>query len=491
MVRGAFEELGPSFVKLGQILSVRPDIVPPAYIAEFTELQSNVGPVGYEDVRRIVTAALGSPPEELFSAFETEPLAAGSIAQVHRAVLADGDVVAVKVQRSGVGPMIAQDVRLMRSVADLAERFAALRNYQPVKLVEEFADWTSRELDFRVEGHNADHFRVDFADDPAVYVPTIHWAYTTREVLTMEYVEGASVEDPEALDRIGTDRAELARRGVRTLLKQVFVDHFFHGDPHPGNMFVLPGEVVCYHDFGIVGRLSGDTARELTSFLIAFSLKDVDSAVRHISHLAVRLPGGEPQRMVGALRDLVGAWVYTGRQNVARTFQQILVSAAGSGMSFPTELALLGKALITVETVGFDLDPAFDMDAELRRFVPELLREMVAPSRLAGAFVSGALDYAHWLSTAPERVSLVLDAVSGGRVSVGVDRDEFHELLAEMRRDTLIRVLAWVIAILVATFIAASVFPAASAVAGSARTPVVVAAGALGLWLFVLLSRRI
>ena len=489
-VRVVFEKLGPSFVKLGQILSVRPDVVPREYVSEFEKLQSRVGAFPYEDVRRVVTAELGAPPETVFAAFDPEPIAAASIAQVHRAELETGEVVAVKVQRPGVPREIAKDVRLMRLAARLAERFAAARALQPVKLVDEFAHWTSRELDFRVEAHNADHFRADFEDDPTVSVPSIYWSHSSARVLTMGYVDGVSVEDAEGMERIGADRSALAVRGARTLLKQVFLDRFFHGDPHPGNLFVLPGDVICYHDFGIVGHLSPDVGRELTSFLVAFGRGDVDSAVRHLMHVTKPMPGASPERLERDLRDLVGAWLYTGRQSIAGTFQQILRSGAVNRMSYPMELALLGKAFITVETVGFGLDPEFDLDAELRAFLPRILGQALSPSRLADTALSSALDLGHLLTSAPEQVSRVMEAFSSGRITVGVDSDQLREALRGMRRSTAIRVLVPTVAVLLTGALVASSGATIGRWDLSGADVLLVFAAGLGLWLLTLLMRR-
>ena len=448
-IREAFEHLGPTFVKLGQILSVRPDVVPPAYLAEFEKLRSRVPPFAFEEVRQIIEAELKRPLESAFAAFDPQPLAAASVAQVHAATLAGGEKVAVKVQRPGVRAQMREDLRILHWLARVAERsIPSLRPYRVVALVEEFADWTMRELDFRVEAGHADHFRHNFENDPAAYVPKIYWHLTTARVLTMEFMEGATIDDPMRMAQLGVDKEELARRAVQALFKELFLYGFFHGDPHPGNFFVLPGNAIGYHDFGIVGYLSSDLRRELMSFFLALTRGDVEAAVMHLLHLATPLEPADPERFERDLLDLIGAWHYSRRQTLARTFLSILQTAASRGMAFPSELALLGKALLTVETVGYALYPDFDLDKEFRPFVADMLRQSFSLDRMRAAVESNVLDYAHALQEIPRRYARMLDQLSTGRVSIQIDRTELDALRNELARTNAPRALAPLILVL-------------------------------------------
>lgn len=348
-----------------------------------------------------------------------------------------------------------------------------------------------RELDFRVEGHNADHFRYDFQADPTVYVPRIYWDFTTARILAMEFVDGATVDNPAKMADLSIDKEQLAKNGARTLLKQVFIDGFFHGDPHPGNFFALPENRICYHDFGIVGLLSGDLKRELTSFFVAFARGDVEAAADHLLHLATPLESASPARFERDLMDLIGAWQYTGRQSLANTFLQILQTGAKHRMAFPSTLALLGKALITVESVGFALYPGFDMDKEFRPFITEVFKSWISPRRVLDAVESGMLDYAHAIEEAPKRFSNVLDTLSRGQVSIKIDRSEMDSLREELRHTSIMRVLAPLVIVLILASAIAFRAEGIIQIAGISIGLIwFVGAVVLGLWLIVLLLKR-
>lgn len=491
-VRQAFEQLGPTFVKLGQILSVRPDVVPPEFITEFEKLQSRVPPFPYEQVIQILTTQLRNPPEILFRHFDPEPLAAASLAQVHSAILLTGDKVAIKVQRPGVSKVVEQDIRLLRWLARFAEkRIPSIRDYRPVNLVEEFADWATRELDFRIEALNADHFRYDFRDDPNVYVPKIYWDMTTATLLAMEFVDGATVDNSRKMDALGIDRVELARRGAHSLLKQIFLHGFFHGDPHPGNFFALPGNVMCYHDFGIVGHIPKDLRRELTSFFIAFTEADTEAAAKHMFHVARPMEGADLGRFERDITDLIGAWHYTGRQSLARTFMEILRTGAERRVAFPSALALLGKALVTVESVGLSLYPEFDIEKEFHPFFIEVVKDWLSPEKALRAVKSDVLDYAHALQESPRRVFEVTDTLARGEVSIKIDQAELRSLLAQMRRTSFAQVVGPLgLAVIIASAVAFHAVGVTSVMGIPITAVWLVGAMILGLWLLLALFRR-
>jgi ubiquinone biosynthesis protein len=244
-LRMALEELGPTFVKLGQVLSTRPDLLPPAYIAELARLQDTVPPAPWEPVRAQLEAELGAPVEKVFATLDPEPIAAASLAQVHAATLPDGAEVVVKVQRPDIEATINVDLDILADVARLLQTRTPLGElYDLPGIVEEFAATLRAELDFYREGHNADRFRANFADEPYLYIPKVYWDYTTRRVLVMERIRGIKIDDIAALDAAGYDRYRIGLHAARMVIKEVLEDGFFHADPHPGNFFVMPGEVI-------------------------------------------------------------------------------------------------------------------------------------------------------------------------------------------------------------------------------------------------------
>jgi ubiquinone biosynthesis protein len=491
-VREALERLGPTFVKLGQILSVRPDILPPPYLAEFEKLRSKVPPFSYGEVRQIVAAELKRPLESVFREFEPTPLAAASIAQVHCAVLPTGEKVAVKVQRPGVRRQMREDIRIVRWLARRVERLVpSARPLRPIALVNEFADWTMKELDFRVEAEHADHFRHNFANDPSAYVPRIYWDLTSARLLTMEFTQGAHIDNPEEMAQFGIDRMELARHAVQALFKEVFLHGFFHGDPHPGNFVALRGNTICYYDFGIVGHLTSDLRRELTSFFLALTRGDIEASVAHLAHLATPLDGADPERFERDLLDLVGAWHYSRRISLARTFLNVLRTGAARGMAFPSALALLGKALMTVETVGYTLYPEFSLDEEFRPFVGEMVKQSLSLDRVRAAVESNVLDYAHAIQEIPRRYARILDQLALGRVSIQLDRSELDALRSELNRQTAPRVLVPLVIVLVAASAYLFGLTKTTHVAGIPTGWIYLAGAAIfGLWLMVSTRRR-
>ncbi|MFM8590813.1 MAG: ABC1 kinase family protein, partial [Limnohabitans sp.] len=268
-VRLAIEELGPTFVKLGQILAGRADLFGPPWIAEFEKLHSRVPAVALDALRPQLREDLGGEPESVFARFDAEPLAAASIAQVHRAQLSDGTEVVVKIRRPGIAETIEADLRLMARLAALAEEeLPALRPYQPQRLVQELARSLRRELDLAAEGRNAERIAAHMKALPWITIPQVHWAYTHTRINVQDWVQGVAGENLSALDAQGLDRHLLARRGARAVLKMIVEDGLFHADPHPGNVFYLAGNRIAFIDFGMVGRVSSHRREELLSLLL-------------------------------------------------------------------------------------------------------------------------------------------------------------------------------------------------------------------------------
>ncbi len=280
-LRMALANLGPTFVKFGQLLSTRPDILPEKYLLELEKLQDHVSPFPLKEVRRIFIEELGKDPESTFAEFETDPIASGSIAQVHRAGLSDGTKVAVKVQRPGIVRLIETDVEILEELAGLMEKhIPESRLFRPSELVRQFARTIRRELDFVAEAQAVERFRRNFSDDPTRFVPAVHWEETTSRILVTDYVEGVKVTDVEGLERRGLDPKVVARNGARSILKEVFQFRLFHADPHPGNFFVLEGNVIAAIDYGIVGRLDSATAELLATLMGAIVTQDIEGIVR-------------------------------------------------------------------------------------------------------------------------------------------------------------------------------------------------------------------
>ncbi len=386
-LRTAFQRLGPAFVKLGQALSVRPDLVPGPVLDELARLQDRVPPAPAAEIRRVVERELGAPLSGRFRSFEAEPVAAGSVAQVHRAVLPDGRPVAVKVRRPGVAAALRLDAALAGPLLRAGVAVSPLRGrVDAAAVAAEIRAAVDRELDFRVEAEVAGELARNFRGFPGVRVPRVLWGWTGRRVLTTEFVEGEKLSAAAARSR--PDYRELAERGARAFLKQVLEDGLFHADLHPANLLITPEGEIAYVDFGIWGRLSGGERHALLGALAGLVGRDPSLALRHLGRLGVRVP---PDRTGGFVRDVAEIMDAA----VAPRLDQVALAPIGRGLMtavrrhgvrFPHKYAVLVKALATVEGAARLLHPSFSFDAAARRYLVERARREVS--------VSGALEAA-------------------------------------------------------------------------------------------------
>ncbi len=454
ILREVLEKLGPTFVKLGQVLSLRADLVGEEISQELSKLQDNVTPFSYDDVRRIIKEELKQEPEMVFKSIEKKPIAAASLAQVHRAYLKDGTEVAVKVQRPDIRKIIEQDVHILFYLAHLAERFVAeLRPFQPLRVVKEFADWTLRELDFKAEGNNAERFRFAFKDNPNIKIPLIYWNHTSTRVLTMEFIHGVKADDLDGIRKLGINARELALYGVGSSFQEFLIDGFFHADPHPGNFFALKGNILCLHDFGMVGYLTKEQRKELVSCFVAFVGKDTDNFFKHFMHLAIT---SDKSDVAGFQKDVSNAlseiFFSPIQPSVAWVFFRLINKGTRKYISFPADLALFGKAIITTEAMGLKLYPDFNFNKELQPFVDKALKYYLNPLRTLEALKTDIFDYLEFLKTLPEQTQSLLQKIESGGISVKFDAGELLEFKKEFDRQNDLRILGMVlVAILLVT----------------------------------------
>ncbi len=442
-LRETLEKLGPTFIKLGQVLSMRPDLVGEPVSQELAKLQDAAPPFPFAEVSRIVTEELGRPPGELFQRFDEAPVAAASLAQVHRACLKDGTEVAVKVQRPDIRKTVTQDIRVLAYLAGLAARaLPELRLYRPQQIIAEFADWTLRELDFREEGTSADRFRHAFRGNCYIVIPRVHWAFTTARVLTEDFIHGVRASDAPAMARLDIDRRTLAQAGANALLKQSLVDGFFHADPHPGNFFVLPGGVLCLYDFGMVGYLTRRERRELAACLLATLDKSTEDFTRHYLHL---VRAGEESDLAGFRKDMAGVlnglFFSPAPPSVAQALMRLLRQGAARGVAVPTSLALFGRAMMTAEVMGRAIDPHFSLNRALRPFVWQLWLAYFSPESLLRSLRTNLFDYQELLEALPEHVEGILGQLERGELSIRLNTRELRSLWREFDAQTELRLL--------------------------------------------------
>ena len=420
-VRMALEELGPTFVKLGQILSTRPDLTPIEFVEELSKLQDRVPPFPYAEVAQIIESELGMPPEDIFQHFDEMPLAAASIGQVHRAQLKDGEEVAVKVQRPGIRKTIEVDLEIMLHLASLMERY--LEEFQtthPVRIVEEFARTLEKEIDYTIEASHMERFARQFVDDPTVYVPKVFREVTTERVLTMEYIDGVKASEIDRIEKEGLDRKIITARGADLILKQVFDHGFFHADPHPGNIFVLPGNVICYLDFGMMGSIDRQSREDFADLVHSVVNRDESRAMQAL--LTLTRYDEEPDRRLLArdLGDFLGRHLYKPLKDIQmeKLLHQLMDMVSRHRLQMPPDLFLMMKALATVEGVGLSLDPDFEMIGQAAPFIQRVKMDQFRPERVASDIFRSGTELVRLIQEIPGELRELLRQMKRGKVKM-------------------------------------------------------------------------
>jgi len=422
-MRMALEELGPTFVKLGQVMATRVDLFPPRWIAEFEKLQAEVPAVPFDALLPDLTRALGRSPFEVFRDIETEAQAAASIAQVHRANLPDGTPVVLKVRRPGVRETIDADLRLLRRVADLIEsEIPEARRYRPAEIAEQFAKSLEREADFVTETRNIERFAKNFAGDPNVVIPRIYPQYTSDVLLVQEHVEGIPATDPAAVERAGLNRKLLAARGVDAFLKMILLDGFFHADPHPGNVFYLLDHRLVIIDFGMVGRLSPQRRRQVIDLLAGLTRMAEEPMLDVLLDWAGDAYVDE-QKLANDVNEMV--FDYEGIPlkdiRVGNVIRQFAAIVREHSIVLPSDLSLMFKALITLEGLGRQYDPEFHIVDHLGPLVRSTFAERYQPAELARRARSTLGEFVNLVGSVPRDFARLLREARRGKTRIDLD----------------------------------------------------------------------
>jgi len=431
-LRLALEQLGPTSIKLGQILSTRADIVPPEYVAELVQLQDRDPAAPFEEIRALIERELDGPLASRFEEFEPEPLAAASIGQVHAAKLNDGREVVVKAQRPEVQSLIEEDLAILADLAATVSRRVALaRRLDLEGLVAEFA-WTLRgELDFVREGRNAERFGRMFSSNTQVVIPSIHWSHTTGRVLTMERLYGCRINDVAGLDATGLSRGEVARRAAQILLKEVFEEGFFHADPHPGNFLVTASGQIAALDFGMVGALNERLREQLLFTLFAVTEQDTRRIVDDLVLLGVVNVNVDRPALERDVDHLLAQ--YYGRKledvQIGRVIGDVMALVRRHQIRLPSELALLCKTIVMSEAIGRQLDPSFQVTAVAEPFVRTAMRRYYRPEFWRSRLRLKPLEAMLFASSLPGQTQRILTRIERNQLTFHMHYDELEQTI--------------------------------------------------------------
>jgi ubiquinone biosynthesis protein len=422
-LREMLDELGPTFVKFGQLLSTRPDVVPPDIVIELQKLQDEVRPVPFEDVERVVREELGLSVEQAFLEFDERPTAAASIGQVHHATLPNGERVAVKVQRPNAPRQIEADLALLYQAARLAkERVRALDFIDAEQLVDEFARSIRAELDYRAEARNAEGFRRNFAGVSEVKIPRVFWSYTRQRLLVLELLDGTQLADLDFVSMTEEERRAIAYRVAETWMTMIFRHGFFHGDPHPANVFLMDGgETVGLVDFGQVGKLTEDDMSKLTRLFIDAASERVDALPRDLADLGVRYPREREDEFASELQDFYYRYygVTLAEIDPLQVIREAFDLIYSLNLRLPTRFVLLDKAIATLASVGIELYPDFNVFEVAKPYAQGLMLERFSPGRVLSRAQKQSTDLARVVTTMPFQVHDFLEEIRDGQIEVG------------------------------------------------------------------------
>lgn len=430
-VRMALEELGPTFIKLGQALSMRPDLVSVDLVNELAKLQDRVPPFPFTEVRSIVESEFNRSLPELFDHFEDVPLASASIGQVHKARLRDGREAAVKVQRPGLQQQVAVDIGIMYHLASMMEgRIEEFSFIRPAQIVEEFARTIARELDYNIEADHMERFASDFAGDPTLHIPKAYRDLTTRRVLTMEFIDGIKISDIASLDRAQIDKTLIIRRGATILLKQIFDHGFFHADPHSGNIYILPDQVIAMLDFGMVGSVDQESREDFVDLINSVIHQNALMVTRKLLKITFWEIRPDTRLLEKEVAGFIGKYFYKVLKDldIGQLLQDLLHLVSRFRLRVPPDIFLMMKALATIEGIARQLDPDFDMIKQTTPFIRQIRLERITPRRLAGEVSSVSGDLVAFVRQFPSDMIEISRIILKQQMSVQINEKTMEKV---------------------------------------------------------------
>ncbi|HAA90304.1 MAG: ABC-1-like protein kinase [Thermoanaerobacterales bacterium 50_218] len=431
------EELGPAFIKLGQLLSTRVDLLPEPFLKELQLLQDRVPPIPYSEVEMVFKKENGVGIETVFSSFDEEPLASASIGQVHRAVFKDGREVVVKVQRPDIERIIRTDFEIMLELANLIEKRTRVGQvYRITEMLDELSTYVFEELDFTLEGRNAEIFRKNFADDPYVYIPKVYWDYTTPRILVMEYVKGHKITTREDMEEAGIDPVFVARKLTDAMIRQIYVFGIFHSDPHPGNLAVLPGNKIVFMDFGQVGQLSEELREEAADLVLAMVRHDVDAIVSCLLSIGVVSDKVNFRKLKHDLSRLERKYygLPLSKIEIGRSIQELMGILYHYQIRVPSDFTMALKALVTLEGVIREIAPEMSLAEIAESFARKAYYQRFAPRRWQKRLWREIAETVGSICRIPRFAEDVVNKLNRGEVSLVVEHKELISILDKLHK---------------------------------------------------------
>lgn len=493
-IRLALDDLGPTFVKMGQIMSTRPFLIPVDLVIELAKLQDQVAPFPFAEVRQTIEQEFGKPMDQLFQSFSPDPVASASLSQVHRATTLAGDDVAVKVQRPQVKQIMEKDLSILRDLAVLLDRYIPeVRQFSPVAIVDEVAKSAKQEVDFLYEARNLEIFAQNFADDDRIFLPRVFWDHTSLRVLTLSFIDGIKISDVTRLREAGVDLTVVTRAGGQLLAKQIFEFGFFHADPHPGNLFVLRDNRIAPVDFGMMGKLSHGALELVADLLIAATSDDTRRMVRVLQNHELL---DDEVRPAALETDLALFLHRYHRVPLAKLNMRSLLADAFEIMTvhrikFPPELMMLGKALGTYEEVARTLNPQYDFVTELLPSIKKLATRKFSPGSIFRDVSTYLLDFRELLVNFPFEIRRIARNLRKGDLSISFHHKGLEHLILELEKASNRLAFALIIAALIVASSLIMTRPFGMTVFGVPALGLVgyVTAGVLGIWLVIAILR--
>ncbi|HLG23996.1 MAG TPA: AarF/ABC1/UbiB kinase family protein [Candidatus Nanoarchaeia archaeon] len=439
MLRKTLERLGPAFIKFGQLLSVRPDLIPKEYCKELEKLQDKVPPFSYEEAKAVIEGELKKNINEVFSHFEKKPVASASISQVYRAVLKSGEIVAIKVQRPDARKTVETDIEIMEYFARvLSDKIENVRRFNPIRIVSEFKEWTEKELDFKIEARNAQRFYKNFFNSKTVKIPKIYEQHSTEKVLVMEFIDGIELHDIKRIRQQKIDFIKIINYGFDAVMTQILVHGIFHADPHPGNILVTKDNKVAFIDFGIVGYFDERLKNKSIDFLYGIMTSDEDLIIDTLVSMGMDNKDFNYEELRADISYAISPLQSSSVEDVkiSRVFEDIFSLAVRHKFKVPQPLVLFGKTLVTLEGIALEYDPKFRLIESTEPMMKKIMLKRMNPLNRFKSLMHTSSRYRRMIEELPERAESVMDRIEKGSIKVDIEDTDIKKLSVELDRSS-------------------------------------------------------